>query len=75
MPPFVRKFIDMKIKRRFISRKEADLIIKNGFSRPAFISRDANYNSLMTYEGVSFIEYLYYAETYASIHELNIFSK
>ena len=51
------------------------LIIKNGFSRPAFISRDANYNSLMTYEGVSFIEYLYYAETYASIHELNIFSK
>ncbi len=50
------------------------LIVKNGFSKPAFIDRKATYNSLMTYEGVSFVEYLYFANTYAEINKLNIHS-
>lgn len=50
------------------------LIIKNGFSNPAFISRNAEYNSLMLYEGVSFIEYLYDAQQYAIRNHLNIHS-
>ena len=51
------------------------LIIKNGFSRPGFIDRQAEYNSLMTHEGVSYVEYLYYADTYAEALGLNIHSK
>ena len=51
------------------------LIIKNGFSKPGFIDRQASYNSLMTYEGVSYVEYLYYANTYAEKLGLNIHSK
>ena len=51
------------------------LIIKNGFSRPGFIDRQAEYNSLMTHEGVSYVEYLYYANTYAEKLGINIHSK
>ncbi len=51
------------------------LIIKNGFSRPGFIDRQASYNSLMTHEGVSYVEYLYYANTYAEKLGINIHSK
>lgn len=50
------------------------LIVRNGFSHPAFLNRSADYNSLMTYQGVSFVEYLYDAENYAALHELNIHS-
>lgn len=49
-------------------------IIKNGFSRPGFIDRQAEYNSLMTYHGISYVEYLYYANTYAEMLGLNIHS-
>ena len=51
------------------------LIVKNGFSHPGFIDRQAEYNSLMTHEGVSYVEYLYYADTYAEALGLNIHSK
>lgn len=51
------------------------LIVKNGFSRPGFIDRKASYNSLMTYQGISYVEYLYYANTYAELLGLNIHSK
>ena len=50
------------------------LIVKNGFSNPAFLTRNADYHSLMTYEGVSYIEYIYFAQQYAIINELNIHS-
>ena len=51
------------------------LIVKNGFSHPGFIDRQAEYNSSMTHEGVSYVEYLYYADTYAKALGLNIHSK
>ena len=51
------------------------LIVKNGFSRPGFIDRKASYNSLMTYQGISYVEYLYFANTYAELLGLNIHSK
>ena len=51
------------------------LIIKNGFSKPGFVDRQAEYNSLMTYQGVSYVEYLYYANIYAEALGLNIHSK
>lgn len=51
------------------------LIVKNGFSRPGFIDRQAEYNSLMIYDGVSYVEYLYYANAYAEALGLNIHSK
>lgn len=51
------------------------LIIKNGFSDASFITRDAEYNSEMLYKGVSYIEFLYDAQNYATVHELNIHSK
>ena len=51
------------------------LIVKNGFSHPGFIDRQAEYNSLMTHEGVSYVEYLFYADAYAEALGLNIHSK
>ena len=50
------------------------LIVKNGFSKPAFITRSAEYNSLMTYQGISYVEYLYKANQYAATNKLNIHS-
>ena len=50
------------------------LIVRNGFSHPAFVTRNADYNNLMTYQGVSFIEYLFDADNYAEYHQLNIHS-
>lgn len=50
------------------------LIVRNGFSHPAFLNRSADYNSLMTYQGVSFVEYLFDAENYAAYNKLNIHS-
>ena len=51
------------------------LIVKNGYSRPGFIDRQADYNSLMTYQGISYVEYLYFANSYAELLGLNIHSK
>ena len=53
----------------------AECFAKNGFSRPGFIDRKASYNSLMTYQGISYVEYLYFANTYAELLGLNIHSK
>lgn len=49
------------------------LIIKNGFSRVAFLSRSDNIND-MKYEGISYAEYLFDIENYASWKKLNLFS-
>lgn len=50
------------------------LIVKNGFSDPSFISREGEYHSLMTYEGIDYIEYIYFAQQYAIKNKLNIHS-
>ena len=50
------------------------LIVKNGFSHPAFLDRKASYNSNMAHLGISYVEYIYHAEIYASVHKLNIHS-
>ena len=50
------------------------LIVKEGFSNTAFIDRDADYINLMKYQNITFVEYLYDAENYATMLKLNIHS-
>lgn len=49
------------------------LIILNGFSNPAHITR-GGYNDNMLYKGISYVEYLYDANQYAIKEKLNIHS-
>lgn len=50
------------------------LIVKEGLSRPGFLTRSAEYNSLMLYNEISYVEYIYYAEQYAIAYKLNLHS-
>lgn len=48
-------------------------IIQNGFSRVNHVTR-GKYNDLMTYQGVSYVEYMYDALNYAILNKINIHS-
>ena len=49
------------------------LIIQQGYSNPAHVSRNGIANNML-YKGISYIEYLYDANQYAIKEKLNIHS-
>lgn len=50
-------------------------VVKEGLAKVGFITRGDEYINKMTYNGISYVEYLYDAQNYAKLMKLNIHSE